>query len=83
MLIPKSNGSACLHSDTARLNEVLIRLVYRGPIVNDIFQKLTNVHYITLSDANLGYHNLKLDKNHCTSQLLYANLAGTGMQDYH
>ena len=53
-------GLMCL--DPAMLNQVFIRLVHRGPMLNDIFPKLNNVQYLSLIYANSGYHNLKLDK---------------------
>ena len=31
-------------------------------MLNDIFQKLNNVQYLSLTDASSGYHNLKLNE---------------------
>ena len=62
MLVPKANGKVRLCLDPARLNQVLIRPVHRGPTLNDILPKLNNVQYMSISDASSGYHNLKLDK---------------------
>ena len=61
--VPNPNGTVCLYLDPARLNQALIRQVYRGSTVNDIFPGLTNVHYLTLMDIFSEYHNLKPDKN--------------------
>ena len=41
---------------------MLIRPIHRGPTLNDILPKLNNVQYMSITDANSGYHNLKLDK---------------------
>ena len=59
VIVPKPNGTEYLCLDPARLNQVLIRPVHRGPTINDILPKLTNVHYMIICSA--GYHNLKLD----------------------
>ena len=48
--------------DPARLNKALIRPVHRNPILNDTLPRLATVKYLTLINAGLGYHNLKLDK---------------------
>ena len=61
-LVPKANGKLWLYLDPARINKVLIRLVHRGPTLNDILPKMAGFMYLTLIDANTGYHNLKLDK---------------------
>ena len=61
-LVPKSNGRVRLCLDPARLNQVLIRLVYRGPTLNDTLPKLKNAKYLSLIDMSPGYHNLKLDE---------------------
>ena len=47
--------------ESAKLNQVLIWPVNRGPSLNDIFPKLNNVKYLSLIHASSGYHNLKLD----------------------
>ena len=58
LLMPKLNMKVRLSLDPARLNQVLIRLVHRAPILNDIFPKLSNVQYLFLIDPSSGYHNL-------------------------
>ena len=60
VLVPKVNGKVRLCLDLARLNQVLIRPVHRGPTLNDIFPKLNNVKYLSLIDASSGYQNIKL-----------------------
>ena len=55
-------GKVWLCLDPARLNKVHIRLVHRGPILNDILPRLVGVKYLTLIDANLDYLSLTLDK---------------------
>ena len=45
-----------------RLIEALVRLVHRGPSLNDILPKLNNAQYLSLIDASSAYHNLKLDE---------------------
>ena len=62
ILVPKPNGSNHLCLEPARLNQALIRLVHKGPNVNGLFPRLTNVCFLTLNDAQSGYFNLKLDK---------------------
>ena len=59
-LVPKPNGKVRLCLDPARLNEVILRPVHRGPTLNDIFPKLKNK--ISLIGVNSGYNNLKLDE---------------------
>ena len=61
-LVPKANGKVQLCLDPVQLNQVLIRLIHRGPTLNDIQRKLHNVQYMSIFDASSGYHNLKLDK---------------------
>ena len=39
-----------------------IRLVHRGPSLNDILLKLNHTQYLSLIDVSSGYHNLKLDE---------------------
>ena len=46
-----SNGKVRLCLDHARLNQALIRPVHRGPMMSDIFPKLTCAHYLTITDA--------------------------------
>ena len=65
VLVPKANGKVRLCLDPTQLIQALIRPVHRGPTLNDILPKLSNVKYMSIKDASSGYHNLKLDKNHC------------------
>ena len=37
--------------------------IHRGPTLNDILPKLTNVSYMAIIDASSGYHNLKHKTN--------------------
>ena len=62
VLVPKANGKVWLCLDPVQLNQALIRLVHRGPTLKDILPKLNNIQYLSIIDASLGYHNLKLDK---------------------
>ena len=62
VLVPKANGKVRLSLDPAQLNQALIRLVHRGPTLNDILPKLNNIRYISLINASSGYHNFRLDK---------------------
>ena len=62
VLVPKANGKVKLCLDPARLNQVLIRPVHRGPTLNDILPRLNNVKYMSIIVASPGYHNLKLDE---------------------
>ena len=59
ILVPKANDIVRLCLDPARLIQVLIRPVHRGPTLNDIFPKLNNVKYSSLIDDHSGYLNLK------------------------
>ena len=61
-MVPKPNEKVRLCLDSAKLNQVLIRLVDRGPTLNNIFPKLNNVQYPSLIDVSSGYPNLKLSK---------------------
>ena len=61
ILVPKASDKVRLYLDRARLNQVLIKPVHRGPTLNDIFPKLNNVKYLSVIDWSFGYHNLKLD----------------------
>ena len=36
--------------------------MHTGPTLNDILPKLNSIQYMSIIDASLGYHNLKLDK---------------------
>ena len=60
MSVPKANGKVRLCLDPVRLNQALIRSIYRGPTLNDILPKLNNVQYMSIIDASSGYHNLNL-----------------------
>ena len=62
VLVPKANGKVRLCLDPVQLNQALIRPIHRGPTLNDILPKLNNVQNMSIIDASLGYHNLKLDK---------------------
>ena len=55
-------GRVRLCLNPACLNQALIRLIHRGPTINDILPKLNNAKYISLIDVSSGYHNLKLDE---------------------
>ena len=48
VLVPKANGKVMLCLDPVRLNQVLIRPIYRGPTLNDILLKLNNVPYMSI-----------------------------------
>ena len=61
VLVPKANGEVRLCLDQAQLNQALIRLIHRGPTLDDILPKLNNVKYMSIIDASSGYHNLQLD----------------------
>ena len=62
MLVPKVNGKVWLCLHPVQLNQALIRWIHRGPTLNDILPKLNNVQYMSIINASLGYHNLKLDE---------------------
>ena len=62
VLVPEANGKVRLCLDPAWLNQALIKPVHKGLTLNDILPKLNNVQYMSIIDANSGYHNLKLDK---------------------
>ena len=62
VLVPKAKGKLRLSLDPVMLNQALITPVHRGPILNNILLRLNNVKYISITDASLEYHNLKLDK---------------------
>ena len=61
VLEPKANSKVRLCLDLAQLNQALIRLIHRGPMLKDILAWLNNVKYMCIIDASLGYHNLWLD----------------------
>ena len=60
--MPKANGTVRVCLDSAQLNQVLLRLVHRGPTLNNILPKLNNAKYLFLINVSSGYHNLKLDE---------------------
>ena len=62
VLVPKANGKVWLCLDPVWLNQALIRPIHRGLTPNDILLKLHNVQYMSIIDASLDYHNLKLNK---------------------
>ena len=62
VLVPKANSKVQPCLDPVQLNQALIRPIHRGPTLNDILLKLNNVQYMSIINASLGYHNLKLDK---------------------
>ena len=62
VVVPKANGKVWLCLDPVQLNQALIRPIHRGPTLNNILPKLNNVQYMSIINASLGYHNLKLDK---------------------
>ena len=62
VLVPKANGKVWLCLHPVQLNQALIRLIHRGPTLNNILPKLNNVQYMSIINVSLGYHNLKLDK---------------------
>ena len=82
VLVSKPSGKVRLCPDFARVNQALVRPVLRGSTLNDIFPKLYHVKYLSPIDASSGYDNLKLERNHHTSQHLHANLAGTETRDF-
>ena len=61
IFILKPNGKVRLCLDPARLNQALIRPVHRGPTLIDIFPKLNNVKYLSLTHVSSQCHNFKLD----------------------
>ena len=65
--VPKVYGKVQLCLDPARLNKLLIRLVHRGPTLNDILPRVAGVKCLTLIDVSLGYHSLQFDD--CSSYL--------------
>ena len=76
ILVPKVNGKVRVYLDAARLTTVLIRPVHRGPTLNDILPRLVGMEYLTLIDANSGYHNLKLEEKGIIFDNLVVHLAG-------
>ena len=62
VLVPKPDGKVRLRLDPARISQALIHPDHRGPMFNDIFPKLTNIEYLSLTDASFRYHNVRLDE---------------------
>ena len=44
------------------VNQALIRLIQRGPTLNEILPRLTNIQYMSIINVSSEYHNLWLDK---------------------
>ena len=63
------------------LNKAIIKSIHRGPTVNDILPKVTNVIYLTLIYPNSGYQNLKLDKKSSYFITFACHLVDSDMQD--
>ena len=61
VLVPKANGKVRLWLDPVELNQALIRLIHRGPTLNDILPRLNSIQYMSIINVRLGYHNLRLD----------------------
>ena len=61
VVVPKANGKVQLCLDPMWLNQALIRLIHRGPTLNDILPKLNNIQYMSIIIVSLGHHNIKLD----------------------
>ena len=83
VLVPKANGKVRLCLDPVRLNQVLIRPIHRDPTLNIILPKLNNIKYISIIDANLGYHNLQLDIKSSYLTIFACPFAGTSISTYH
>ena len=62
VLVAKSNEKMTLCIDLAKLSQALMRLVHRGPPVNDILPRHVHVNFLALIHPSLWYHNLKLDE---------------------
>ena len=60
--VHKVNGKVRFYLDPARLKKALMRLVHRGPTLNDILLRLPDKKYLTLIDTSSDYQNLKLEK---------------------
>ena len=60
--------------DPERLNEVLIRPIHRGPMLNDILPRLVGMEYLKLIDVSSGYHNLKLQVKIITSNKIFMSV---------
>ena len=61
-LVPKANGKMWLCLDPAWLNQALIRPIHRGPTLNDILPRHSNMPCMSIINASLGSNNLKLDE---------------------
>ena len=83
MVVPKTDGKVWLCLDPAWLNQVLIRPVHRGAMLNEILPKLNNVQYLSLIDASSRYHNLQLDEKSSYLTMFFASLVDTGISGYH
>ena len=76
--VPKQNGMVCLCLNLSRLNQVLIIPIQRGPTVNDILLKATNVCYVTLIDVRSGLAQSKnLTYNYHIQSHFHVSLEGT------
>ena len=64
VIVSKPNGAVHLCINPTQFNQASVRSLHIGQTINDIFPKLTNVHYLTLINVSSDYHNLKLNKNH-------------------
>ena len=62
ILLPKGNGQFWLCLDPVQLSKALIRSIHKGPTLDDILPKLTEVKYLMPIDATSGNHNLKHDE---------------------
>ena len=61
VLVPKANGKVRLCLDPVQLNQALIRLIHRGPTLDDILPRINNMQYMSIINVSSGYHNLRLD----------------------
>ena len=66
-------GHTMLKSE--RPNQASIPPVIRGPTINDLFPKLTNVKYLSLTDASSRYHNLRVDEKSSYSTIFSCEFA--------
>ena len=62
LLVLKWNGKVRLCLDMARLHQTLIWPVHSSTTLNNIFPKLTNIKYLSLTEASSRCHNLRLDE---------------------
>ena len=62
IIVQKTIKKLWLCLEPAMLNQALMQPIHRMPTFNDILLKLTNVQYMTISDASLAFHNLNLIK---------------------